>query len=239
MQLSLKAAAGPCRDPSIPAAGVADGYPIIDNLSWDREIGTEGEDGVISAPTGARAGTHVVTKEERLGTPQVDIYQTSPDLVDPKHGIDIDDGWGDKLSPPTFREQRVARAREVLVFNEPKQDRGDQANQAAAEDHRHKEPSNLSVRAVMRRLSGGVVHADGSKVPQLLKSQDESVIREAGNFVPQVIQACEVCQSWKQIADVAIIEATAKMQLQRGHFDGVVNEELRALCAAAGDDFEK
>ena len=129
------------------------------------------------------------------------------DLIDLEEGIDtIKDGWADKLSPVTVREQRVARAREVLGLNKPKQDRGDQADQAAAEDHRH---------------------IDVSKVLQLLRSQDESVIRKAlqrlhvkwyhceierlqplpravgalskaVNFVLQVVQACQVCRPWRK-----------------------------------------
>ena len=66
-QLGLKAAAGPCRDPAIPAAGVADGDPITDDLSLDREVEAEDEDVVISA-SGTRVGTLVVTKEERFDT---------------------------------------------------------------------------------------------------------------------------------------------------------------------------
>ena len=65
------------------------------------------------------------------------------------------DGFDVKLSPVTVREQREARARKLLGLNN-KADRGDRADQAAAEDHRT---------------------TDVAKVFQQFRSEDDSVIR--------------------------------------------------------------
>ena len=76
------------------------------------------------------------------------------DLID----FEDDEGLIGKSSLVTVREQRVARARQLLGSNKPKQDRGDQVDQAAAGEHRT---------------------TDVPKVLQLLRSFHDSVIRKA------------------------------------------------------------
>ena len=67
-QLGLQAVAGPVRDLATPAAGIADGDPITDDLTLDEDVGDEGI-GAVSAPN-AGSRDSIVTKEERSeGTP--------------------------------------------------------------------------------------------------------------------------------------------------------------------------
>ena len=60
-----KAKAGPIRDPATPAAGVADGNPITDDIDLDVDV-----DGVVSAFGGVictPGEDRVATEEEILG----------------------------------------------------------------------------------------------------------------------------------------------------------------------------
>ena len=93
-----------------------------------------------------------LSRRRRDGS-QVPISQTQ-DVIDV---VDIDDGEGctDPLSPISNREQRIARARKFLGLKQ-QHDRGDQADQGAAED---------------RRTTGE------AKVLQLFHSTDGSVLR--------------------------------------------------------------
>ena len=68
------------------------------------------------------------------------------------------EGYDGQLSPISVREQRIAKARRVFGLNNPKIDRVDQADQAAAEDHRT---------------------IDVNKVLQLLHHPEEMVVRKA------------------------------------------------------------
>ena len=170
-QFGVRAKAGPVRDPAIPAAGEADRDPIIDNLDLDADVGAVSAPGVISTPVpdAIRAPDEVVTEEETLGIMRGDARAVTkeeggdtpqdtnlPDLVDITGGEEDNDGFIDRRSPITVREQRIAKARRVLGLKE-QEDRGDQADQAAAEDHRT---------------------TYVTKVLQLLRSSDEATIRK-------------------------------------------------------------
>ena len=91
-----------------------------------------------------------------------------PDLIDLEED---NEGSDDNLSPFTVREQRVARARRFLGLHEPKHLRGDQVDRAVAEDHRT---------------------TDVSKVLQLLRSFDVSVIREVLQHLHVKWYHCEI-----------------------------------------------
>ena len=182
--MGAKAKAGPCRDPAIPAAGIVDGGPISDDIALGADVGAIIAPGAISAPDGvirtpgalsAPEDERVVIEEEALGTmrggdaravrkDEREIGGTHqhaqylPDLVDLIEGEAENDGYIDRLSPITAREQRIAKARQVFCLNRKHEDRGDQADQAAAEDHRS---------------------TDVTKALQLLRSPDEAVLRKA------------------------------------------------------------
>ena len=204
-QLGLRAVAGPTRDPAIPAAGVADGGPLTNDLELDVDVGDE-DIGAISAPS-AGARDQVFTKEERCeGTPP-----TSTDLSDlidlEEEEIDTtEDGWQDQSSPVTAREQRVARARRVFGPSKPKQDRGDQADQAAAEDHRTTDVSKMLnlfrseddpvIRKALQRLHIKWYHYETERLQSILRAA--GVPAKACNLVPQVVQACQVCRPWRR-----------------------------------------
>ena len=80
------------------------------------------------------------------------------------------DGYVYRLPSIAVRERRIARARRVFGLYKQHQDRGDQADQAASEDHRS---------------------IDVSKVLQSLGSSDESVIRKALNIFHVKWYHCE------------------------------------------------
>ena len=47
-QLGEQAKVGPCRDPAIPAAGVVDGDPIIDDIDLGADVGAHEEGRVVT-----------------------------------------------------------------------------------------------------------------------------------------------------------------------------------------------
>ena len=125
-----------------------------------------------------------------------------PDLVD----LEDDEGSIDTLSPVTVREQRVARARQFLGLNKPKQDRGDQVDQAAAEDHRTTDVSKVLqllrgsddsvIRKALQRLHVKWYHRETERLQSIVRAV--GVPAKACNLGPQVVQACQVCRPWKR-----------------------------------------
>lgn len=116
-------------------------------------------------------------------------------------------GCVDPLSPINIREQRVAKARRALGLKSQR-DRGDQADQAAAEDDRttdvntalqllHSQDEGV-IRKVLRRLRVKWYHWETERLQSIFKSA--GIRAKACNIVPQVMQACQLCRPWKRPA---------------------------------------
>ena len=106
---------------------------------------------------------------EKCGNPYVDTEHL-PDFIGLDDEVDTNDGWDGNLSPVTVREQRVARARKLFGFTMPKQDLGDQVDQAVAAHHRT---------------------MDVPKVRQLPRNEDDSVIRKALQLLHVKLYHCQ------------------------------------------------
>lgn len=193
----------PHRGPAIPAAGVVDGDPNIDDIDLDINVPDGGrvaaEDETLGIPRGD--GT-VFAKEENGGhTPR--NPQHLFDSVDLTDDAGDNDGFLGRSFPITVREQRVARARRVFGPRAQLQERGDQVDQAAAEDHtitdvskalQSVRPPDDSVgRKALQRLHVKWYHcATGLK--SLFGAA--GVFPRGCNLVPHVVQACQVCRPW-------------------------------------------
>ena len=100
--------------------------------------------GAISAPEDERLVTaeetlgiirgdaRVVSKEEGEGGDTSKTIEHLPDLVELIEDEAENDGYIDRLSHMIVREQRIAKAHQVLGFSKKHVERGDQADQAAA-----------------------------------------------------------------------------------------------------------
>ena len=156
-QLGQRTGSGPRRDPATPAAGVADGDPIIyDNIELDRDIEPDSWVVIEDETHGVLRGDgHEVATQEGKGCDTLQNVQDTIGLMEETQDID---GLLDRLSPVTVRGQRVAKARRILCLNKGHHPRGGQADQAAAEDH---------------------IITIVSKALQLLRHPDESIAREA------------------------------------------------------------
>ena len=94
----------------------------------------------------------------------------------------------------------------MLDLNKPKHDRGNQVDQAAAEDHRHIDVSKVLqqfrseddsvIRKALQRLHVKWYHCETERLQSFLRAV--GVLAKACNFVPQVVQACQVCRPWKR-----------------------------------------
>ena len=183
-QFGVRAKAGPVRDPAIPAAGEVDVKHISDHVDLGADIdGVIRTPSVISTPDGAisapgalsalggeevvreettlgimRGGAGAVTKEEGVAGDICQNNEHLPELVDLIEDEAENDGFIDRLSHIFVREQRIAKARQVLGLNKELEERGDQADQAAAEER---------------------ITTDVTKVLQLLRSPEEVTIRKA------------------------------------------------------------
>lgn len=125
------------------------------------------------------------------------------DLIDHEEG---DEGLNDKFSPVTIREQRVARARQLLGLTELKQDRGDQVDQAVAEDHRTidvskvlqllRSPGDRVIRKALQRLHVKWYHCETERLQSILRAA--GVPAKVCNLVPQVVQASQVRRPWER-----------------------------------------
>lgn len=148
----VPAKAGPCLGLAFLAVGRRDSGPVIDDLGVYFDVGPPlQEEDTLGVLRGLRPD--VVTKEERRSeVPIQKLQDSSIDVID----IDDEEGYIDLLSPIIVREQRIAKTRKVLGF-EQQHDRADQADQGVAEDHRI---------------------LDVAKVLRLLQSEDESVSRK-------------------------------------------------------------
>lgn len=128
-----------------------------------------------------------------------------PDIADLTGEDEYNDGYLSRSSPVTVREQRVAKPRRIVGFNKPQRSSGDQAGQAAAEDHRITEVSE--VLQLLRHPEGAVVrkalqwlrvrwhHCEPERLQSLLRAAGASA--RACNLVPQVVQPCQVCRAWR------------------------------------------
>ena len=94
--------------------------------------------------------------ERCIWYPAAPQKQQNPDLIDLTE--EDQDGSEDRLSPITVREQRVACARKVFGLHKDRVDRGDQAGQNVAENHRT---------------------TDVAKVLHLLHSAGDAAVRKA------------------------------------------------------------
>ena len=96
--------------------------------------------------------------------------------------------------------------RRELGLLKPKAERGDQADQAAAENHRTIDVSKVLqllrsedesvIRKVQLRLHVKWYHAETERLQSLLRAA--GVLPKACNLVPQVIQSCQVCRPWRK-----------------------------------------
>ena len=112
----------------------------------------------------------------------------------------------DKLAPVTIREQRVARARRILGLNKSQQDRGDQTDQAAAEDHRTTDvskvlrllwgPDGSIIRKALQRLHVTLYHCETERLQSIPGAA--GIRAKACNLIPQIVQACQVCRPWRR-----------------------------------------
>ena len=228
-QFGVKAKAGPIRDPAIPAAGETDRRPITDDVDLEADIGAINAPGVISTPDGVigapgaisapgdkrvvtedetlgimRGDARTVTKEERRDTHQ--NAENLPDLVDLTRDEAENDGSIGRLCPITIREQRIAKTRRVLGLNKEHEDRGDQADQAAAEDHRTtdvttalqllRSSEEATIRKALQRHHVKWYHCETERLQSLLKAAGAP--SKAINLFPQIIQARQICRPWKK-----------------------------------------
>ena len=221
-ELGQRTKAGPCRDPAIPAVGVADGNPIIDDLGLDIDVDDAiSALGVMTTPvddrvaTGEetlgimRGGVFVVTKEEIDTSEDIFPFQNPSelfDLVDLIEDAEDHDGYSDRLALLIFREQRIANARRALGLTKPKHARGDQADQAAAEYHRtidvvealqlFSSEGDGVIGKVLQRLHVKRYHCEPQRLQSLLRAA--GALPKACNLVPQVVQSCQVCRPWRR-----------------------------------------
>ena len=148
-QFGVRAKVGSVRDPAIPAVGEADVMLITDDLDLDADVGGAirafgalsafGEEEVVREDEALgimRGGVGVVAKEGRVVGDTHQNTNKLPDLVDLIEDEEDHDVFNDRLSPITVRERRIAKARQVFGVNKKLEERGNQADQAAAEDHR-------------------------------------------------------------------------------------------------------
>ena len=109
------------------------------------------------------------------------------------------------MSQLSVREQRIAKARRVLGLK-AQHDRGDQADQTAAEDHRTTDVAKVMqllhsnedsvLRKALQRLHIKWYHCETERLQSLLRAAGAP--SKACNLVPQVVQACQVCRDWKR-----------------------------------------
>lgn len=129
----------------------------------------------------------------------------------------------DRPSPVTVREQRVAKARRIFGLNKPQRDRGDQADQATAEDHRTTDVSKVLqllmslddsvIRKALQRLHVQWYHCEIERLQRILRGA--GLPAKACNLVPQVVQACQVCRPWKKPAQSNKIIYSLAMQFNK------------------------
>ena len=211
-QVGQRAGAGPCRDPAIPASGVADGAPITDDLGLEPDVpAVDDEAAPEEEPFGILKGPgRAVTKEEQGGDleapPDQNQEVSQPlDVVDLETEEEDIDGHEYGLSPINVRERRVARARRVLWLKS-QHSRGDQADEVAAEDHRttdvakglpvlHRTDEAVT-RKALQRLHVEWYHCETERLQSL--SKVAGAPSRARGLVPQVVQACQVCRPWKR-----------------------------------------
>ena len=134
------------------------------------------------------------------------IQNSSLDVIDSEE--DDSGGYTGKLSPITAREQRVTKARRILGLNEQQQDRGDQTDQAAAEDHTTTDVAKALrllfhagepiARTALQRFHVKWYHCGSAKPQSLLRAAGAPP--RACNSVLQVVQACRVCRPWKRLS---------------------------------------
>lgn len=104
------------------------------------------------------------------------------------------------------RERRIAKARRVFGLDGQQQDRGYQVDQAAAEDHRTTDASNVlqllrhpddaAARETLQRLHVKLYHCETARLQNLFRAVGAPA--RACNSVPQVVQASQVCRPWKK-----------------------------------------
>ena len=106
----------------------------------------------------------------------------------------------------TVREQRIAKARRAFGLNKDNHPRGDQTDQAAAEDHGMTDvanalqllspPGEATARKALQRLHDKVYHCEPGRLQSLLTAV--GVPARACSLVPQVVQVCQVCRPWNR-----------------------------------------
>lgn len=110
-----------------------------------------------------------------------------------------------QLSPISIREQRIARAREVLGLKQ-QHDRGDRADHGAARVYRATDGAKALqllnsqdgrvLRKALQRLHVKWYHCETERLQSLLRAAGAPA--KASNLVPQVVQACQACREWKR-----------------------------------------
>ena len=206
-QFGEHAGAGPRRDFAIHVGGETDRRPITDDdLGLYIDVPTAYDEALQGEHTfGTFRGLgRAATKEEKGGDSSQPPLKHHLDVIDLEEERD-NDGYDDPLSRVTVREQRVAKARRIFGLKSQRS-RGDQADQAAAEDHSTTvvnkvlqsphHPEQSAARKALHRLHVKLYHYETERLQPLLGAVGASV--EACNPVPAVVQACQACRPWRR-----------------------------------------